>query len=34
MQVALSHITASEYFGLEGMVLIHLPGEGTATVRT
>ncbi len=32
--VTVSHATASEYFGLEGMVLVHLPGEGTATVRT
>lgn len=27
------HATA-EYFGLEGLVLVHLPAEGTATVRT
>lgn len=34
LQVQIQHSTASEYFGLEGMVLVHLPGEGTATVRT
>jgi hypothetical protein len=32
--VTVSHSVASEYFGLEGMVLVHLPGEGTATTRT
>lgn len=34
MIVYVSHAVASEYFGLEGMVLVHLPGEGTATTRT
>lgn len=34
LSVTVVHSTASEYFGLEGMVLVHLPGEGTATVRT
>lgn len=34
MQVTIQHSTASEYFGLEGVALIHLPGEGTATIRT
>lgn len=32
--VTVVHATASEYFGLEGLALVHLPGEGTATVRT
>lgn len=34
MTVTIQHSTASEYFGLEGMALVHLPGEGTATVRS
>ncbi len=34
MTVGITHSTASEYFGLEGMVLVHLPGEGVATTRT
>ncbi len=34
LSITLVHATASEYFGLEGMVLVYLPGEGTATVRT
>lgn len=32
--VSVAHSTAGEYFGLEGMALVYLPGEGTATVRT
>jgi hypothetical protein len=31
--VTVVHATA-EYFGLEGLALIYLPGQGTATVRT
>lgn len=34
MSITVQHSTASEYFGLEGLALVHLPGEGTATVRT
>lgn len=34
MTITLQHATASEYFGLEGLALVHLPGEGTATVRS
>ena len=34
MVVTIIHETASEYFGLEGLALVHLPGEGTATIRT
>lgn len=34
MTVTLQHATASEYFGLEGLALVHLPGEGTNTVRS
>lgn len=33
LSVVVQHSTASEYFALEGMVVVHLPGEGTATVR-
>ncbi len=33
LTVRVTHATA-EYFGLEGMVLVHRPGESTATVRT
>lgn len=33
LTVTLRHLTASEYFGLEGLGLVHNPGEGTATVR-
>ncbi len=32
--VTVQHSTAGEYFGLEGMVLVHHRSEGTATVRT
>ena len=34
LSVQVTHQTVSEYFGLEGMALIAMPGEGTATVRT
>lgn len=34
LAVTVTHATASEYFGLEGMVLVHAPPESTATVRT
>jgi len=34
LSVTVSHSTVSEYFGLEGMVVVHLPGEGVATVKT
>jgi hypothetical protein len=34
LEVRCDHDTAGEYFGLEGMALTHLDGEGTATVRT
>ncbi len=33
LTVAITHSVA-EYFGLEGLVVVHLPGEGTATVKT
>jgi len=32
LSVKVSHAVVSEYFGLEGVVLVHLPGEGTSTV--
>ena len=32
--VQVVHATASEYFGLEGIALVFLPGQGTATTRT
>ncbi len=34
LTVTVAHSVSGEYFGLEGMALVHLPGEGTATVRT
>ncbi len=34
LTVTVYHTVASQYFGLEGMALVHLPGEGTATTRT
>ncbi len=34
MTVQVRHTLVNEYFGLEGMALVYMPPEGTATVRT